>query len=267
MPPLAPLGGRLPCLPSPFLGHGTPYAWEGGRCPRRSQHSPPPFPAAPPYTRGKGARKGMRRQTPPFPSRGRGAHEGHAAPAPPYRTTLYTQERGAEGHVTPNPALPFPFARRGRTDGHLPAAPPCTHGSGARKGTQPSTLPFPFAQKGRTQGARHPWHLHFDRALYTQERGAEGHATPGPTLPIRVEGACTGDTTPLPLGRAAPYVQTGGKQGQAGASHPILWRPICVARGARGLPPPYVSRSRASAISMCLRSLHPHPVFAHCSTT
>ncbi|KAH9041699.1 hypothetical protein EDB85DRAFT_1886373 [Lactarius pseudohatsudake] len=52
----------------------------------------------------------------------------------------------------------------------------------------------------------------FNRAaLYVRERGAQGHATPGPTRPVRVERA----RRPLPLGVPAPYVRRGSMRGHA----------------------------------------------------
>ncbi|KAH9162984.1 hypothetical protein EDB89DRAFT_1912960 [Lactarius sanguifluus] len=196
--PRAENGHTIACHPSPLppgpspspFDHAILYAREGGHatpsptppihleggCMRAhpTRHLPSPL-ATPPRTRGKGAHEGTPPTAPPFPICTEGSMwDTLLATGPPNHTTMYTRAHhpwphshgrgGARGHTAPAP--PFQLT------------PPCTRGKGAHDGHTALAPPF-----DRT-------------ALSARERGTQGHMTPGPTLPIHVEGAHTRVTTP-----------------------------------------------------------------------
>ncbi|KAH9037975.1 hypothetical protein EDB83DRAFT_2318506 [Lactarius deliciosus] len=187
--------------------------------------SPSPFDRAAVYVRERGMRRGV--------------HEGTPPPAPPLplgRAAPYAREgaRGTPHHHWP---LPFPLRRERGAQGLATPGPT-----------------FPFARKGRARGTHHP-DTSRPRHRVRAGKGRAWASDPWPTLPIRVEGAHTKGTRP-PFPLAAPLRTRG--QRHARASCLIPWRPIHAGRGARGHLPPYVSCSRASAVSVRPRSPRPH---------
>ncbi|KAH9044084.1 hypothetical protein EDB83DRAFT_2317939 [Lactarius deliciosus] len=217
----------LPCL----------FAWKGGA----RGHAAPSASLLPWQRLPVRAGRGMRDTLPPLPV------SPSLSPPPFGRAAVYARERGMRGYATPGPALPI------RSEG------------GYTRARHPRHLPCPLAALSCMRGKGHEGHpvatgpslSPFDRAaLYARDSGAQGRATPGPTLPIRAEGArtrgmppraplsstappCTrgkgarkgsdprphfpfvwkGHDAPLPLDRAAPYARTGGTRGQAALPH------------------------------------------------
>ncbi|KAH9035080.1 hypothetical protein EDB84DRAFT_1561274 [Lactarius hengduanensis] len=274
----------------------------------------PPLHHAPPRSRADGgAHKGE------FPSSSSPTSALTAAPfspsppaplVPPVRRRLLRTE-GVRTRAPPpslSPPGPFlPIRTKGRptrvgmrtrapaTAFSLPAPTlPIRAEGGCTRARHPRHLPSPLAAPPRTRGKGHEGHpvatgpspSPFDRAaLYARERGTRGYATPGPTLPIRVEGGHRGtppsappfdhatpvragkghararDTRPYPshsCGRGAheghdtPFplaapLRTRGQGAREGKPpHPVALHSR--GRGARGHPPPYVSRSRTGTI-------------------
>ncbi|KAH8978105.1 hypothetical protein EDB86DRAFT_3091037 [Lactarius hatsudake] len=129
------------------------------------------------------------------------------------------------------PSPPSPFAKEDGPRPHPLRAAPI-----ARRQGHPSPLPGPFlliSTKGTRMGC--PKHLPFPlfgrAAVYARDRGAQGHTTPGPTLPI----AWKGRAAPAPY-CATLYARERGSQGHA---TPDATLPIR-AEGAhtRGTSPP-----------------------------
>ncbi|KAH9027937.1 hypothetical protein EDB85DRAFT_2148164 [Lactarius pseudohatsudake] len=218
----------------------------------------PSPPSAPPHMRGRGAHKGM--PPPPFSlsaaphSCGKRAHEG-TWPLP-FPLGRATRKGGTRGHVTPRP-LPSPLATPPRLSASPPPsspslfAPPRSCGNGAREARRPQH-PFPPwlhrpVRAGRGQAKRHP--LRHPSPI---------HAGTPPLAP------------PFPFGRAARYAREGGCEGiradRGAHGHAALFAQEG-AHEAKLCPPPHVSCSRASAVSVRPRSPRPHPVFARHSTT
>ncbi|KAH9054597.1 hypothetical protein EDB83DRAFT_2521482 [Lactarius deliciosus] len=148
----------LPSLPSPF-------AKEDGPRPHPLHHAPPHL---------RADRKGGAQGTPlPLPSpflpiSTKGTPEGMCTRAPATTFPLSL-------------APPFPFARKECAQGHTATA-------------SPQSLPFPW-QKGTRCTSPSPFG---HAAVYARERGARGHATPDPTLPITRKGTRP-STLPFPF--------------------------------------------------------------------
>ncbi|KAH9021532.1 hypothetical protein EDB84DRAFT_1565247 [Lactarius hengduanensis] len=209
-----------PPIPVALISTALPIC-ERGR-PTSLHHVPPPF---------------ARRRAPSFPFAQGGARVGDAHEGTCHRLLPLSL------------APPFPFARKG----------------GCTTARRPRHLPSPLAAPPRTRGKGHEGHpvatgpspSPFDRAaLYARERGTRGYATPGPTLPIRAEGARMRGTSPPapPFVRAALYAQERGAQGHA-PRDPTL--PIH-AEGARTRAVPLRTRGQGAR-----EAKPPHPVAPH----
>ncbi|KAH9021533.1 hypothetical protein EDB84DRAFT_1565248 [Lactarius hengduanensis] len=243
--------------PPPFSPLCTPFTQKGGT---RGHVAPGP-------SLGRTALYRVTRPpTPPFPIQ-RGGARGHSLSASPLPLPVPSSRqpvRVKRGHSDP-PTPPFSIAcRRGAHEGTPPPAPLARKG-GCTTARRPRHLPSPLAAPPRTRGKGHEGHpiatgpspSPFDRAaLYARERGTRGYATPGPTLPIRAEGARMRGTSPPapPFVRAALYAQERGAQGHA-PRDPTL--PIH-AEGARTRAVPLRTRGQGAR-----EAKPPHPVAPH----
>ncbi|KAH9007871.1 hypothetical protein EDB85DRAFT_2165147 [Lactarius pseudohatsudake] len=248
--------------PPPFSPLCTPFARKGGA---RGHVAPGP-------SLGRTALyRATRPPTPPFPICA-GAHKGtplRIAPAPSRSLFAppHSREKGARDPPTP----PFSIARRrGAHEGTPPPAPLARKG-GCTTARRPRHLPSPLAAPPRMRGKGHEGHpvatgpspSPFDRAaLYARERGTRGYATPGPTLPIRTEGARTRGTSPPapPFVRAALYTQERGAQGHAPRDPTLLIH----AEGARTRDSPFPLAAPLRTRGQGAREAKPpHPVAPH----
>ncbi|KAH9083597.1 hypothetical protein EDB83DRAFT_2309550 [Lactarius deliciosus] len=194
------------------------------------------------------------------------------------------------------PPWPRHHARKGRQGHAAPPLPPstaplCTRGKGAREGAPPP--PHPCHSRGRGcmrarrpvragRGTRHPvttgpFPSPFDcAAVYARERGAQGLATPGPTFPIRAEGARTRGTPPRYLPTVPPCTRRkGARMGKRPPAHPshsrgrgahegheYAWTAACEGKLPHPVPPHSRGKGRTRPLaSLCVaqqgrRGLH-----------
>ncbi|KAH9030203.1 hypothetical protein EDB85DRAFT_2246783 [Lactarius pseudohatsudake] len=226
-------GTRGRAIPGPkggVRGHATPPRL----CGRANGGVPSPFHlAAPPVRAERGHVRGRRTRVectrarcPVHAGRGTGVTpppvSSSLSPSPFDHAALYVRERGAQGHATPGPTRPVRAEGARRP---LPLGGAAPYARGVHKGTE-----------GRPV-ATGPSPSPFDRAaLYARERGAEGHATPGPTRLVRAEGARTRGTTPLFPLAVPPRTRGEGARGGTPSPTPPHSRARGVHEGTEGHP-------------------------------